>query len=324
VDKGRDGNEAIANINALLGGAKLKTAPPKEEGEVHKTEYLLYLPARKIEALSQLVDDNWEELTKVAGAGGTGEPEAKGKKGKKKEQAAAVPKEAKDATIKLLQDARQTPEIALFGRMIADNPDWNVEACCQVAHAISTHRISMEFDFFTAVDDLKKDSETGSDMMGTIQFNSACFYRYAVIDVEGLQENLGGAEQRDLALNATRAFLQAFVHARPTGKQNSMAANTLPVLVLFAVRDGDSVSLANAFVKPVVGSAERDLVTASCDALNAHFAKMSKMYPGGLTAAHACTLDAMDWQTELVRSHESVQEAINAACEALSSKARAA
>ena len=63
-----------------------------------------------------------------------------------------TPAEETIAKVKaLLKDAVETPELALFGRMIADNPDWNVEAACQVAHALSTHRVTMDFDFFTAL-----------------------------------------------------------------------------------------------------------------------------------------------------------------------------
>ena len=79
--------------------------------------------------------------------------------------------------------------------MIADRPDWNVDAACQVAHAVSTNRVAVEFDFYTAIDDLKKNDTAGSDMMGTIAFNSACFYRYLVVDIGDLVKNLGGDKE---------------------------------------------------------------------------------------------------------------------------------
>lgn len=332
--KGRSLEAATANIVALLPGAKLKTEPPKNEQDSPKTQYLLYLPQRKLQELAEVVNTHWDALSELAGAEATdGSDEAekgadrakKGKKAAKAQKAAEVPKEAKDAANKLFRDARQTPEIALFGRMIADSPDWNVEAACQVAHAISTHRISMEFDFFTAVDDLKKDSDTGSDMMGTVQFNSACFYRYAVVDVDGLEANLGGDAQAQLCGDAVKAFLQAFVHARPTGKQNSMAANTLPSLVLFTVRDGgQAVSLVNAFTKPVVVSGDTDLESRSSQQLAKHFERISSMYPGGLVASHACSLDTVEWGKPKVTQHDTVVAAIEAACAAIASKAKAA
>ena len=81
-------------------------------------------------------------------------------------------------------------DVALFGRMLADMPEKNQNAACQVAHAISTHSVEREFDFYTAVDDLKPEDTAGADMMGTVEFNSACFYRYAVVDWEKLVKNL--------------------------------------------------------------------------------------------------------------------------------------
>ena len=81
-------------------------------------------------------------------------------------------------------------DLALFGRMLADLPEKNTDAACQVAHAISTHAVEREFDFYTAIDDLKPDDTSGADMMGTVEFNSACLYRYAVINWDKLVENL--------------------------------------------------------------------------------------------------------------------------------------
>ena len=85
--------------------------------------------------------------------------------------------------------------------------------------------------------------------MGTVQFNSSCFYRYAVLDVASLRRNLEGDDA--LMRRSVSAFVQAFVSAIPTGKQNSMAAHNFPSYALAVVRGaGQSVSLANAFLKP--------------------------------------------------------------------------
>lgn len=120
-------------------------------------------------------------------------------------------------------------DISLFGRMMAANPNLNVDAACQVAHAISTHRVDMDFDFFTAVDDLNQGEETGAGMMGNTGFNSACFYRYSLINLEQLIENLDGDSK--LALDVIKAFAEASIKAIPTGKQNSFAAQNPPSLV---------------------------------------------------------------------------------------------
>ncbi len=339
VAKGKASGDATKAVLALLEQVKLKTEPTEEGSE--RTQYLLFLPARKLGELATLAEEHWDALmTAVAASDSSAvdaaeadttaeKPKAKSKgsakaKGKSKD-GLELPKEARAAVQSLLRDARQTPEIALFGRMIADNPDWNIEAACQVAHAISTHRVSMEFDFFTAVDDLKKNSESGSDMMGTVQFNSACFYRYAVVDCDGLELNLGGEGQRELAAASTEAFLQAFVHARPTGKQNSMAAHTLPSFVLVVVRKaGEPLSLANAFVKPVtVKDSEDDLQVKSVRELSRHFAQLKTMYPDGIEAVYACAMEGLT-TPEAATTTQSVADLIKKVRQHVDAAARAA
>src|SRR5918912_1303066 len=103
--------------------------------------------------------------------------------------------------------------------MLADLPERNSDAACQVAHAFSTNKASMEMDYYTAVDDLKPDDTAGADMIGTVEFNSACFYRYANLDLEQLAHNL--QKDNELTVKTTEAFLRAFIHAVPTGKQNT-------------------------------------------------------------------------------------------------------
>jgi CRISPR system Cascade subunit CasC len=157
--------------------------------------------------------------------------------------------------------------------MIADKPDWNVDAACQVAQAISTNRVQMDFDFFTAVDDLKPRDTAGSDMMGTVQFNSSCFYRYAVLDVDSLRRNLEGDDA--LLRRAVRAFVQGFVSAIPTGKQNSMAAHNFPSYALAVIRSGGQpLSLANAFLKPARPHGDDDLVDDSIQKLESYATRL--------------------------------------------------
>src|SRR5690606_27169067 len=111
----------------------------------------------------------------------------------------------------------------------------------QVAHAISTHQVNAEFDYYTAVDDQKPKDTAGADMIGTVEFNSACYYRYANIDVAQLAANLGN--DRDLAIAAVRAFLVASRDAIPTGKQNSFAARNAPSFIMTVVRPSGAWSL---------------------------------------------------------------------------------
>jgi CRISPR-associated protein Cas7/Cse4/CasC subtype I-E len=187
--------------------------------------------------------------------------------------------------------------VALFGRMIAEIKDgaMAVDAACQVAHAISTNRIAMESDYFTAVEELKELAEkqgvgqdAGAGMIGTVEFNSACFYRYANLDLGQLRQNLQNDE--DLVRQTAMAFLRAFVHAVPTGKQNSFAAHNKPSLVFAVVRDGLPLSLANAFVRPIAPHNGESLVEKSIDALDDYYGRLVGMYGdcGLASAALAC------------------------------------
>jgi len=137
-------------------------------------------------------------------------------------------------------------DIALFGRMVADEPSLNTDACAQVAHAISTHAVSNEYDYFTAVDDLAPEDNMGAGHLGTVEFNSATLYRYATVAVHALQEELG-----DEAPAAVTGFVKAFALSMPTGKQNTFANRTLPDAVLVTLRHDQPVNLVGAFEKPV-------------------------------------------------------------------------
>ncbi len=161
-------------------------------------------------------------------------------------------------------------EVALFGRMVADNKDLSVDASVQVAHAISTHAVDEEQDYFTAVDDKNPEDETGAGMLGTVEFNSATLYRYATINVEGLRANLGD----DAAtLRAVQAFVRAFALSMPTGKQNTFANRTVPDAVVVMVRRGQPVNLVGAFEDAVATSG--GFVRGSAEALARHAGELS-------------------------------------------------
>ncbi|MBQ1082193.1 type I-E CRISPR-associated protein Cas7/Cse4/CasC [Nocardiopsis sp. B62] len=201
---------------------------------------------------------------------------------------AAKKKETRTAADRVLSAGRSV-DIALFGRMIANNKDFNVDAASQVAHAISTHAVSTEFDFFTAVDDLKvneADQDAGADMIGVVDFNAACYYRYANVDLDQLRRNLvsgSGATADDGEINelmdrALGAWIRAFVNSTPSGKQNSMAAHTRPDTLMMVAREHGSWNLANAFLKPVEGTA---IMEDSTERLFAHFSKLREFYGDG-------------------------------------------
>lgn len=270
--QGKAAEQARAVIEMVLESIKLKV---KDDS---KTEYLLFLGKDEINRIVSLCLENWDTLEKLIPTEETPKAETGGKKGKAKaENKEALPKEISNAMLNLM-DGGKAVDLALFGRMLANLPEKNIDAACQVAHAISTHKVNTEFDFFTAVDDIVSSSDDqGAGMLGTVEFNSACFYRYSNVDLNQLKRNLGDDE--DLTLKAIQAFVKATVKAIPTGKQNSMAAQNPPSFVLVVLRKSGLWSLANAFIKPIhTKQGGLDLVASSTQALADHWSKLAKTY----------------------------------------------
>lgn len=155
-------------------------------------------------------------------------------------------------------------DVAMFGRMVADAPDLNVDASVQVAHAIGIGKIEPEFDYFTALDDRSPEDNAGAAMIETTEFTSSTMYRYANIDVLHLCENLGSAQ---VACRGVEAFLRSFILSMPTGKQNSFANRTLPAVIVIQLRNTQPVSLVNAFEKPVEACGGKSQVEIGCERL---------------------------------------------------------
>ena len=252
-------------------------------GEDGRTQVLIFLGADELDALANACSDHQVVLLESAKNAAAKAPG--GRSGK-----IEVPEVVKKALQKTL-GGKSAADLAMYGRMLAEMPDRRVDAASQVAHAISTHRATIEFDYFTAVDDLKTlDDDAGAGMLGTVEFTSACYYRYQNVHVEQLVKNLGGDVA--LATQATSAFLRAAVEAVPTGKQNSMAALNPPALALAVVRDGGGGwSLANAFEKPVPTGGMEGLVRESIRRLDAEFNTMNRLYGewAGVRQVLCCT-----------------------------------
>lgn len=234
-------------VSAILGGMDSKN----EE----RSKVLFFVSAEEKQTLVKLILDNWDDVVQ----------------GKVDNKSDAI-KEYK----KKFSNRTSAPGVAMFGRMLAEDPQLNIDAACQVAHAISTHRATMEFDFFTAVDDLQQSEETGAGMMGITGFNAATFYRYARIDFDQLVANLG---ELSLSRKTVEAFLRAAAHAVPTGKQNSFAAQNPPSFMMAVTRnDGMSWSLSNAFEKPVFAKSDQSLLEASIQALDSYWSGLVEFF----------------------------------------------
>jgi CRISPR system Cascade subunit CasC len=165
-------------------------------------------------------------------------------------------------------------DIAMFGRMLADNADFNREAAVQVAHAFTTHRVSVEDDFYTAVDDLKtKAEDAGAGFVGELGFGSGLFYLYVCIDSDLLVANLGGND--GVAKSAVAALIEALATVSPGGKQASFASRARAEYLLVEQGSQQPRTLGSAFAKPVT---DPDLIKTSVVKLETFRKDMDKAY----------------------------------------------
>jgi len=224
----------------------------------NKSRVLLFLGTDQILALVDLCETNWDTL-KVK------------KINKKSEEYKELKKSSADAL-----DGKKAADLALFGRMIAELPDKRVDAASQVAHAISTNQLKMDFDFFTALDEAPSEKKKqGAAFMDTTEFNSACYYRYSNIDVNQLLCNLGF--DSELTIEVIKCFIKASIEAIPKAKQTSMAAQNPPSFIMIVVRDDNLWSLANAFATPIKNERGR-LIGDSITALAKYWAQLKQTY----------------------------------------------
>ncbi len=244
-------------------------------------------------------DDALRTATAIAGVFGKPVPEKEQtKKPAFIEQLAFISREEKDAAIALADRAlagtditadenrpkakevlRRTDaaaDIAMFGRMLADHPQFNREAATQVAHAITTHRVVPEDDYYTAVDDLKRREEAddaGAGFVGVQEFGAGLFYLYLCIDKDLLTKNLEG--NATLANSAVAAIVEAAATVAPRGKQASFASRAYASYIMAERGPEQPRSLAAAFLKPIDG---RDYMADSITALTTFNEKLATAY----------------------------------------------
>ncbi|HLF66103.1 MAG TPA: type I-E CRISPR-associated protein Cas7/Cse4/CasC, partial [Gammaproteobacteria bacterium] len=182
--------------------------------------------------------------------------------------------EPSEEQLKLLSKPKRAVDIAMFGRMLASSPKFNVEAAVQVAHAITIHKVAVEDDYFIAVDDLNNGEEDmGAAHIGEAGFGAGVFYLYLCINRELLQKNLG--DDKELTGKALQALLHAVTKVSPTGKQNSFASRAYAAYALAEKGDKQPRSLAQAFLKPIAGA---DMLERAVTELNKRVDNFDKVY----------------------------------------------
>jgi len=227
--------ELLEALQGLLAALGLK----EEKGLM---EYLLFLGKSEVAALAGILEAHREALQGHLQARAAEEEEGKKGKGKRKAQAGELPAEL----MKALKGAFQANlEVALFGRMIADRKDLEVEGALAVGHAVGVTADPIEDDYFTAMDDLLNQA----GMLESRGFTAPTLYRYASLNLGRLVEQVGA----ERALLGARAVLQAFPLAIPGGGQRAFAHLGEPEAVLVRVGEGLPRNLAKAFARPVEG-----------------------------------------------------------------------
>lgn len=203
--------EALKMAKKVLGLAKIKVNDKKD----YKTSALFFMGSQQAKGLAQAAIDGVSDKKEIQSI------------------------------------ANDNPEIdiALFGRMLADDPSLNEDASSQVAHALSTHEVATEYDYYTAVDDMNPEGTSGAGMLGTMEFNSSTLYRYANVAVHEFLKQMNNDPERVVA--ALQLYIEAFANSLPTGKINSYANTTLPALLAVSLRTDRPASLVTAFEKPV-------------------------------------------------------------------------
>ena len=212
-------------------------------------------------------------------------------------------REPEEEELKKLKSQETAVDIALFGRMLASSPEFNVEAACQVAHAISVHQVSVEDDFFTAIDDLNEQysNDRGSSHIGETGFAAALFYSYVCINKTQLIENLGG--NVDLANAAIAALTEVALKISPSGKQNSFASRAYASYALAEKGAQQPRSLSVAFLKPI---ASNDMADAAIKSMKKQVENYDRVY--GDCADDRCELNAMTGEGTLAELLNFVQK----------------
>lgn len=258
--------DAATTVAGIFG--KLETLKEKDGGETVKATTLAFISPQE-----------WtlaEELAEKAAAGET------------------LPKD-KDLKKLVLRRADGAVDIAMFGRMLADDADFNRDAAVQVAHAITTHAAQAEEDWYSAVDDLNKAEDTGAGHLGETAFGSGIYYQYVCVNCDLLVENLGG--DRELAARGLEALAKALPQTSPSGKQNSFAHRPMAFYIRAEAGPRAPRDLSGAFFTPVDRKLREleanDLQSGSVKALEATARQIDRCYFEGVAEA-AVTLSTLD------------------------------
>lgn len=209
----------------------------------------------------------------------------------KKSAEQAVAQWAKDKNFKAMSESTALPGglvAALFGRMVTSDPAANIDAPVHVAHAFTVHAAESEGDYFTAVDDLKRDDDdSGADTIQETELTSGLYYGYAVIDLPGLIQNC--TSNSELAADIVHNLIHLIAEVSPGAKLGSTAPYGRAGLMLIEAGDRQPRSLATAYRKAIPHDFDK-----ARDAFKSELQAFDATYATGEARAHLCLNGSLD------------------------------
>lgn len=276
MEKGIDAECSVAIAERVADIVETLDSKKDEDGFC-KIKTLMFFSDAEYEAIANAIVNSDDvsaaltELSDVLNQGGKDVEKNKSKVLKKMDKTlnkGAIAKAIKGAQLK------DAGDIALFGRMVANDHSLQVDGASMFTHALSTHKADNEIDFFAAVDDLQSESEAGAGMTSTLEFNSASYYRFTALNLGVLaDEGYLGSMTKEERQKVVRTFLESTIKAIPRARRNTMNGNTMPVYVLGVVREkGHPLQLVNAFESPIRSS--NGYTVESIKRMNAEYADL--------------------------------------------------
>jgi len=315
VQKGIQESCAIAIAEYIAGIIETLDSKNDEDG-IKKIKTLMFFSDAEYESIVEQITsaedvvDSFDALNRALSnlAEATDKDEKKKAEKEKAKVFSTMKTLSKSSIAKMIKSAqlKDAADIALFGRMVANDHSLSVEAASMFSHALSTHKADNEIDFFAAVDELQTEAESGAGMTSTLEFNSATYYRFAALNLDMLSDKdhlkSMSIEERQ---SVVRAFVDATIKAIPEARKNTMNSNTLPVYVLGIVREqGHPIQLVNAFERPVRPSI-KGFTVESVNRMNGEYADIKETW--GINALFAKAVAKSSLKEDIQESLDSIE-----------------
>lgn len=180
-------------------------------------------------------------------------------------------------------------DAAMFGRMVTSDILARGDAAIHVAHAFTTHEEESESDYFSAVDELRRDEpeesgELGAGHINSTELSSGLFYNYVVVDVPLLISNLEGVERSEwksadktMAAEVVKRLIHIVSTVSPGAKLGSTAPYSYAQCLFVEAGNSQPRTLANAFQQPVSKNSNGVLAN-SYHELGSYIKDMDQMY----------------------------------------------